>query len=379
MLKITAIGNLTNDVELKMNETTGKPYAILRIASDRRYKDKDGNKLTDFISIKVRGPLAERCAEFAWKGCKLAASGDFETITFADDPQRQPGFLIKASDVEFLSPRKAEDAAQAVEAASVCEDRRLMKNTGITYTSAERSPVILPEMAELLPPLSTEQSAALEEDLVRNGCYAPVIVNEDMVIVDGHNRQALCEKHGLPYMMAVFSFEDLLEAKQWALDTQKGRRNLEKWELGKIALKLKPEIEAKARANQGTRTDLSATLPESSDTVDTRKELAEAVGLGERTMGKVMQIDENAPEVIKEALDKKELSINKGYDLTRQLQEPSGRAAGAGGRRSAWRYEKAKRRTEKAGCRDRPKRKDRGSFSARAYETSCPADTVRGK
>ena len=48
MLKITAIGNLTNDVELKMNETTGKSYAILRIASDRRYKDKDGNKLTDF-------------------------------------------------------------------------------------------------------------------------------------------------------------------------------------------------------------------------------------------------------------------------------------------------------------------------------------------
>lgn len=37
MLKITATGNLTNDVELKMNETTGKPYAILRIASDRRY------------------------------------------------------------------------------------------------------------------------------------------------------------------------------------------------------------------------------------------------------------------------------------------------------------------------------------------------------
>lgn len=196
-----------------------------------------------------------------------------------------------------------------------------MKNTGITYTSAERRPVILPEMAELLPPLSAEQLDALGADLIKNGCYAPIIVNEDMVIIDGHNRQALCEKHGLPYTMAVFSFEDLLEAKQWALDTQKGRRNLEKWELGKIALKLKPEIEAKARANQGTRTDLSATLPESSDAVDTRKELAEAVGLGERTMGKVMQIDENAPDAIKEALDKKELSINKGYDLTRQLQE----------------------------------------------------------
>ena len=106
MLKITAIGNLTNDVELKMNETTGKPYAILRIASDRRYRDRDGNRLTDFISIKVRGPLAERCAAFAWKGCKLAAVGDFETITFEDEPERQPGFLIKATEVEFLSPAR---------------------------------------------------------------------------------------------------------------------------------------------------------------------------------------------------------------------------------------------------------------------------------
>ena len=111
MLKITAIGNLTRDVELKMDETTGIPYAILRIASDRRYRDREGNKITDFISIKVRGPLAERCAAFAYKGCKLAASGDFETIVFSEDPTRQPGFLIKANEVEFLSPRKVEEAA----------------------------------------------------------------------------------------------------------------------------------------------------------------------------------------------------------------------------------------------------------------------------
>ena len=121
MLKIVAIGNLTNDVELKVHEATGKPYAILRIASDRRYRDKDGNRLTDFISIKVRGPLAERCAEFAWKGCKLAASGDFETITFSDDPTRQPGFLIKATEVEPLSPRRAEDATAAEQNQGECE------------------------------------------------------------------------------------------------------------------------------------------------------------------------------------------------------------------------------------------------------------------
>ena len=79
MLKIAATGNLTNDVELKTQED-GRPYAILRIASDRRYRAKDGTRLTDFISIKVRGPLAERCAAMAYKGCKLAAAGDFETV-----------------------------------------------------------------------------------------------------------------------------------------------------------------------------------------------------------------------------------------------------------------------------------------------------------
>ena len=196
-----------------------------------------------------------------------------------------------------------------------------MRNTGTIYSSTERSPIVLPEMAELLPPLTGEQLAALEADILKNGCYSPVIVNEDMVIVDGHNRQRLCEQHGLPYQMAVFSFEDMLEAKQWALDTQKGRRNLDKWELGKIALRLKPDIEARARENMGTRTDLSATLPKGSEPVDTRRELADTVGLGERTMGKVMQIDEHAPAAVKEALDSGDLSINQGYNITRQVRE----------------------------------------------------------
>ena len=205
-----------------------------------------------------------------------------------------------------------------------------MRNTGTIYSSTERTPVVLPEMAELLPPLTGEQLSALEADILTNGCYSPVIVNEDMVIIDGHNRQSLCEKHGLRYQMAVFSFGDLLEAKQWALDTQKGRRNLDKWELGKIALRLKPDIEARAKENmsagggdqksEDAKSGL-ATLPNPISPVDTRKELADAVGLGERTMGKVMQIDEHAPAAVKDALDSGDLSINQGYNITRQVQE----------------------------------------------------------
>ena len=206
-----------------------------------------------------------------------------------------------------------------------------MRNTGIEYSSDERKPVVLPELAELLPPLSEEQLGALEKDILTNGCYSPIIVNEDLAIVDGHNRQRLCEQHGIPYRMVVFAFEDMLEAKQWALDTQKGRRNLDKWELGKIALKLKPDVEARARANmsagggdQSNKGDGAGCLNSDnplSETVDTRKQLADTVGIGRDTMSRIMKIDEHAPDVVKEALDKKELSVNQGYNITKQVQE----------------------------------------------------------
>ena len=38
-------------------------------------------------------------------------------------------------------------------------------------------------------------------------------------------------------------------------------------------------------------------------------------------MGKVMQIDEHAPTAVKEALDSGDLSINQGYNITRQVRE----------------------------------------------------------
>lgn len=66
-----------------------------------------------------------------------------------------------------------------------------MKNTGTEYMSTERTPTVRPDFAELLPPLSDEQLSLLEADILKNGCYTPVIVNEDMVIVDGHNRASM--------------------------------------------------------------------------------------------------------------------------------------------------------------------------------------------
>ena len=53
----------------------------------------------------------------------------------------------------------------------------------------------------------------------------------------------------------------------------------------------------------------------------TRKELADSVGLGEVTMGKVMKIDDNAPEAVRRALDSGELSVDRAYRLTKQITD----------------------------------------------------------
>ena len=250
-----------------------------------------------------------------------------------------------------------------------------MRNTGTIYSSTKRSPTVLPEMAELLPPLTGEQLSALEADILKNGCYSPVIVNEDMVVIDGHNRQRLCEQHGLPYQMAVFSFEDMLEAKQWALDTQKGRRNLDKWELGKIALRLKPDIEARAKENmsagggdqksEGAKSGCANSQNPISP-VNTTKELADAVGIGHQTMSRVMQIDEHAPPAVKDALDSGDLSINQGYNITRQVQElPEEQRDEAAAQ--AVELEKAKKEIQQADAESNRRHKIAGLF-CKAFE-----------
>ncbi len=74
-----------------------------------------------------------------------------------------------------------------------------MKNQNKLLSSNEITPVILPEMENLLPPLSAEQVFALQEDIVLNGCYSPIIVNQDMAVIDGHNRHRICTEHNIPY------------------------------------------------------------------------------------------------------------------------------------------------------------------------------------
>lgn len=50
---------------------------------------------------------------------------------------------------------------------------------------------------QLLPPLTDEEYAELEADIVANGVLQPILVDEHNVTIDGHHRKQIADKHGL--------------------------------------------------------------------------------------------------------------------------------------------------------------------------------------
>ena len=59
---------------------------------------------------------------------------------------------------------------------------------------------INPELQSLIPPLTPEEYAQLEANILPDGCHDPLIVwQEEQTLLDGHNRYTICERHGVGY------------------------------------------------------------------------------------------------------------------------------------------------------------------------------------
>ena len=88
-------------------------------------------------------------------------------------------------------------------------------------------PTIDEEFRSLIPPLTAEERATLEENLLRDGCLEPLIVwAEQYVLLDGHHRKEICDEHGIHYEIREISLPDRGAAADWIDAHQLGRRNL---------------------------------------------------------------------------------------------------------------------------------------------------------
>ena len=83
--KVTIVGNLTGDPELK-KLPNGTSVANITVATNRTYKDKDGNKQdeAEFHRAVVFGKMADNCTEYLIKGQQLAVIGRLRTRSWED-------------------------------------------------------------------------------------------------------------------------------------------------------------------------------------------------------------------------------------------------------------------------------------------------------
>lgn len=174
--------------------------------------------------------------------------------------------------------------------------------------------------ALLCPQVDIEQTA-FEASILREGCRDALIVwRGPRILVDGYHRYKFCAAHDIPFAVAEMDFTHRGEAREWIIMNQLARRNLPMHERARLALELKPIYEAKAKENQ--RSAGGAVIQKSGEPrIRTDKELAKIAGVSHDTIAKVEKIEREAPEPIKQASRRGEISVNTAYQITKLPEE----------------------------------------------------------
>jgi hypothetical protein len=179
------------------------------------------------------------------------------------------------------------------------------------------------ELRAYIPALTPAEYAALEASILAEGCRDALVV----VLIDGYNRYAICQKHGLPFATVQHTgFTTLDDVLVWMIDNQLARRNLSDYSRGELALKKKDIFAKLAKANLVTSTGGNEPQPLQNSAkagIDTRKEIATIAGMPHDTITKIEAISANAvPDVIA-AVRTGVISINAAAQIATLSQETS--------------------------------------------------------
>ena len=174
-----------------------------------------------------------------------------------------------------------------------------------------------PEFRDLIPPLNEEELKLLEASIVADGCESPLIVWNG-VIVDGHNRYAICRKHEIPFAIQEKNFSSRDDAMLWML------RNLNSYQRVELVLKFEPLVKnaAEQRMMAGKAANPVPTLAQGQTKGRTRDHLSEAAGVSHGTFAKAKKLVLSADEETKRELRAGKVTVNRAYtDLLKKEHE----------------------------------------------------------
>ncbi len=186
--------------------------------------------------------------------------------------------------------------------------------------------IVSPVYAGLVPPLTESEYQSLKESIKQNGIWIPIIVNKHGVILDGHHRLRACQELRILPKAVVREFENDLLEKKFVIECNLKRRHLNDYQKGILAKELLKIEEGEAKLRQGTRTDIPTSSTPLLDVENSDKRAmtitAKKVGLesGEQ-LRKILKIDEQASENVKQQLREGKTTINKVYHQIRNQEK----------------------------------------------------------
>ena len=135
------------------------------------------------------------------------------------------------------------------------------------------------------------------------------------MIVDGHNRYAICRKHEIPFAIQEKNFSSRDDAMLWMLRNQLGRRNLNNYQRVELVLKFEPLVKnaAEQRMMAGKAANPVPTLAQGQNKGRTRDHLSEAAGVSHGTFAKAKKLVQSADEETKRELRAGKVTVNRAY------------------------------------------------------------------
>jgi N6-adenosine-specific RNA methylase IME4/ParB-like chromosome segregation protein Spo0J len=192
---------------------------------------------------------------------------------------------------------------------------------------------INPDLRNLIPQLQRHELKQLEASILAEGCRDALVVWKGRnILLDGHNRYEICEKHGIPFRTTEIEFDNEGSAKVWIIKNQFGRRNLTPYQRAELALAMGGLLKEEARKRQLASLKQNTVVPNSAQRKEgkthgrTDEELAKIAGIGKDTIQKSRRIVEKVPEPVKEQLRRGELSINAAHKDLRQVERAKRKA-----------------------------------------------------
>lgn len=108
---VSIIGRLTQKPECRYTSSaTPKAVCNFSVAVERRFRDAEGNAITDFIDCVSFGKQAEFISNWFDKGVRIGLSGELQTSTYEKDGQRHKSVQVVVSNVEFADGKREANA-----------------------------------------------------------------------------------------------------------------------------------------------------------------------------------------------------------------------------------------------------------------------------